>query len=112
MSADQGQLYDDVVVVVVPCGRNQLDEFKKLGHQNLTKDWTCVNDEFDTRQANVIGSFPLCLKALSRPILSDHPLMYHADVPLWTGRAGALIMAWAWSIIAFGVGSLLYTLLN
>lgn len=29
--------------------------------------------------------------------------MYHADVPLWTGRAGALIMAWAWSILAFGV---------
>ena len=107
MSADQGQLYDVVVVVVVRCGRNQLDEFKRN-----TKDWTCVHDEFDTRQANVIGSFPLCLKALSRPILSDHPLMDHADVPLWTGRAGALIMAWAWSILAFGVGSLLYTLLN
>ena len=57
MSADQGQLYDDVVVVVVRCGRNQLDEFKRN-----TQDWTCVNDEFDTRQANVIGSFPLYLK--------------------------------------------------
>lgn len=62
------------VQAVAVLKQNQLGEFKKLGHQNLTKDWTCVNDEFDTRQANVIGSFPLYLKALSRPILSDHPL--------------------------------------
>ena len=68
MSADQGQLHDVrgflllllllfIVQAVAVLKRNQLDEFKKLGHQNLTKDWTCVNDEFDTRQANVIGSF-------------------------------------------------------
>jgi len=60
MSADQGQLYDFLlffVQAVAVLKRNQLDKFKRN-----SGDWTCANDEFDTRQANVIGSFPLYLK--------------------------------------------------
>lgn len=30
------------------------------------------------------------------------------DVPLWLPRVGALAMAWAWSIIAFGTGTFFF----